>query len=154
MGNKKYLGSRIASFSLTPPPPSKIWKLVYLKTEWRSKMGTLRLRFKRIEKGRLCEAMWWGSQQARAHRKKRDHWRSTGAFPNVKLCVYVVTVRHFHGDFHLLHPLLAPYSQAMASNQQSYFNVIEPGKKRAWSWECAGLIRETNSLGSEAISFL
>ena len=48
----------------------------------------------------------------------------------MKLRVYVVTVCHFHGDFHLLHTLLAPYSQVMASNQQSYFNVIEPGGKK------------------------
>ena len=47
----------IASFSLTPPPLSRIWKLVYLKTEGREKMVTMRLRFKRLKKGWLCEAM-------------------------------------------------------------------------------------------------
>ena len=45
----------------------------------------------------------------------------------MKLCVYVVTVCHFHGDFHLFHTLLAPHSHVMASNQKSCFNVIEPG---------------------------
>lgn len=34
-------------------------------------------------KGSLSER--WGSQQTWAHRKKRDHWRFTVTFPNVKL---------------------------------------------------------------------